>query len=151
MSRKYTMPQFREALMKLGDDMRGKVLEKAALAGGMVIEGAAKININDTFNQPTGNLKNSITTRVVKSDSDSVTVHVGPSDVEYGRIQELGGVIKPVKAKRLHWVDEEGRHLSALAVTIPARPYLRPAVDDNVSEITGAVGENLRIEIEGAV
>jgi len=96
-------------------------------------------------------LKNSITTRVVKSDSDSVTVHVGPSDVEYGRIQELGGVIKPVKAKRLHWVDEEGRHLSALAVTIPARPYLRPAVDDNVSEITGAVGENLRIEIEGAV
>jgi HK97 gp10 family phage protein len=151
MSKKYTMPQFAAALRKMGDDVRRQTLEKAALEGAAVIEGAAKVNVKANFNNRTGNLASSINVKVIQSDADKVVVAVGPSDVIYGRIQELGGVIKPVSAKRLHWVDENGKHHVANAVTLPARPYLRPAVDDNKAQIIDAVSATLRREIEGSI
>jgi len=146
----YTIDQFRNALLALDDKIRGGVIAKAAMAGGYVIETYAKINAEKTFKSGTGNLMSSINTTLEKSDSTSAEVAVGPT-VIYGRIQELGGVIKPVTAKRLHWVDEGGKHHTALSVTLPPRPYLRPAVDDHEPQIIKAVSENLRIEIEGAI
>lgn len=150
MTKKYTMSQFSDALQKMGKDMRGKTLEKAALAGGFVIEAEAKINIGNTFKAGTGNLAGSINTTVESNDGDSVKVAVGPSMI-YGRIQELGGTIKPVFAPMLHWVDESGAHHQAMSVTLPAHPYLRPAVDENEDKITKVIGANLKEEIEGAV
>lgn len=148
--KKYSMSQFSDALQKMASNVRGDVLKRAALAGGYTIEAHAKINVEKTFKPGTGNLAGSIQTTVEKADADSVTVAVGPT-VIYGRIQEFGGIIKPVFAKMLHWVGEDGAHHQANAVTIPARPYLRPAVDENVEKIMRAIGENLRIEIEGQI
>lgn len=147
---KYTMPQFVDALRKLGNHVRGPVLAKAALAGAAVIETHAKINVSNTFTARSGNLGNSIISTLEESSSDRARVAVGPT-VIYGRIHELGGVIKPVTAKRLHWVDEGGNHHTAMAVTMPARPYLRPAIDNNKSSIWNAIAANLQIEIEGQI
>jgi phage gpG-like protein len=146
----YTMPQFRKALLAMDGKIRGGVLAKAAMAGGLVIEGQAKINAIQTFDKQSGNLANSIQTKLASSSASRAVVSIGPTAV-YGRIQEFGGVIKPVTAKRLHWVSEDGEHHFAMSVTLPPRPYLRPAIDEHENEIMRAVGENLRIEIEGAI
>ena len=57
----------------------------------------------------------------------------------YARIQELGGIIKPVTAKMLSWVSDTGERIFANAVHIPARPYLRPALDENEKDVVKAV------------
>jgi len=127
----------------------GEGLKKAALAGGFVIEGNAKINVEKTFSsKATGGagLGGSIQTVVSKSNDKIAEVDVGPT-VIYGRIHELGGIILPVHAKMLSWVDN-GKRIFAKRVQIPARPYLRPAVDEHENEIGQAVGHQLRKQIE---
>lgn len=52
----------------------------------------------------------------------------GVQDVRYALIHELGGVITPKQAKVLVF-EIDGRKVFARSVTIPARPYLRPAAD----------------------
>lgn len=53
----------------------------------------------------------------------------GVQDVLYARIHELGGVIRPVNAKALAIPQPDGGVVFVQSVTIPARPYLRPAAD----------------------
>ena len=130
----------------------GKTLEKAALAGGFVIEGNAKINANNTFSsKSTGGagLGGSIQTVVEKSQKTYAEVAVGPT-VIYGRIHELGGIILPVYAKMLSWVDN-GKRIFAKRVQIPARPYLRPAVDEHENEIRDAIGFQIEKQIKAAL
>ncbi len=146
----YTMPQFMQALNRMSADVRGNALRKAALAGGQLVQGYAEVNVMETFKNVTGNLAGSIQTEVASASPDRVVVEVGPTAI-YGRIQELGGEIKPLTAKRLHWVDEDGNHRTALSVTLPARPYLAPALEDNESEVIDAMGDVLRQAIEGAL
>lgn len=47
---------------------------------------------------------------------------VAPHTV-YARIQELGGTIRPVRAKWLHWKNKTGNHY-ARSVYLPRRPYM---------------------------
>jgi len=127
----------------------GDALMKAALAGGQVIEGNAKINVNNTFSaKSTGGagLAGSIQTVKSKSTKERATVNVGPT-VIYGRIQELGGIILPIYAKMLSWVDN-GKRIFANRVQIPARPYLRPAVDEHEKEIVQAISFQIKKGIE---
>jgi phage gpG-like protein len=111
----------------------GKGLADALMAGGYVVEGHAKINASrgrPGLNVITGNLVNSINTTLEKSTDTMAEVDVGPTAV-YGRIHELGGIAG------------HGSH-------IPARPYLRPAVDEHEDDIATAVGDALKAAIEGA-
>lgn len=129
---------------------RGGLL-KAAKAGGYVIEGNAKVNVNKTFSDESSGgagLGGSIQTTVKKSTETRAEVNVGPT-VIYGRIQELGGVILPVHAKVLSWVDN-GERVFAKMVHLPARPYLRPALDDNKDDIKKAIGVQVQKDIEKA-
>lgn len=140
------VPQVRAAI-------RGEALEKALLAGGQVIEANARVNTTRVFSsESTGGagLGGSIITVPVKSSGNSARVHVGPTKV-YGKIQELGGVIKAVHAKMLSWVNEAGERIFANAVHIPARPYLRPAVDEHKDEIEQAISHQIRKDIEAAL
>lgn len=131
----------------------GNTLLLAARAGGGVIETYAKMNASagrPGLNVDTGALVNSI---VVQDGGNSAThaeVNIGPT-VEYGRIHELGGIIKPVAAKMLSWVNDAGERIMANEVHIPARPYLRPAFDEHKDDIRAAIQERVRIEIEGAL
>lgn len=53
----------------------------------------------------------------------------GVQDVVYALIHELGGIIRPKRAKALAIPQEGGGVILVKSVTIPARPYLRPAAD----------------------
>lgn len=62
------------------------------------------------------------------ADGKGVTGTWGTRDVRYALIHELGGTIKPVQAKALAF-EIDGQFIQVQSVTIPARPYLRPAAD----------------------
>lgn len=139
--------KFYSSVQKYIKNASGERLLKAAQAGGHVIMTHAKINAEKNFSgasTQSAGLSGSIIVQVDEASETSASVNVGPT-VVYGRIQELGGVIKPVFARMLHWVDPKtGEHRVAGRVTIPPRPYLRPAVDENISKIIAAVEFQLR-------
>lgn len=74
-------------------------------------------------------------------------------NVPYAAIHEFGGrtsahVIRPRRAKALRWYDGEGnpvfaRYVNHPGSVIPARPYLRPAIEHEK--------ENIRADIIGAI
>ena len=75
---------------------------------------------------PSGTLAHSI---IVKGNQDKLQAVVGPTII-YGRIHELGGVIRPRRKRLLSWIDPDtGERVFAKKVTIPKRPYLAPAAD----------------------
>ena len=130
----------------------GDMLAKAALAGGGVIETYAKQNASrgrPGLNVDTGNLVNSIGTVVSSQSETYAEVQVG-TGVEYAAIHEFGGVIMPVTARLLSWIDN-GVRIFAKMVQIPARPYLRPAVDEHEKEITAAIEYQIAKQIEQAL
>lgn len=51
------------------------------------------------------------------------------SEVEYAGIHEFGGVINAKNAKYLRFKTFDGSWHSVKSVTIPARPYLKPAAE----------------------
>jgi phage gpG-like protein len=157
----------------------GDALKKAAMAGGQYIQTQAMLNVNKTFSSKSvgaAGLGGSIKTVLDKADNTSAWVDVGPT-VIYGRIQELGGIVKPVHAKKLAiplpgtkgkpgdysdlhvqgfggmvatLVNAAGKVLFILKdmVQIPPRPYLRPAVDEHEKDIEQAVQYHLKKAIE---
>lgn len=67
----------------------------------------------------------------------------GSKDVRYALIHELGGTIQP---KNKPWlVFKIGEHwVRAKQVTIPARPYLRPAADAEYPGLADRIRSQLR-------
>lgn len=59
----------------------------------------------------------------------------GTQDVAYALIHELGGTIVPKSAKALAVPLPDGELALVQSVTIPARPYLRPAADQRYPEL----------------
>lgn len=151
MSKTYTLDQFSDALGRLGREMRGKALDKGANAGAFVIQSHARINVRNKLNRDSvGTLANSIQVETVKATDEVVEKAVG-SPLVYAAIHERGGLIKAQNVKYLHWVTRDGQHHQAKEVFIPARPYLRPAVDEHGDEIIDAVAVTLGREIEAAL
>ncbi len=64
-----------------------------------------------------------------QAEGDGVRGVWGVRDVRYALIHELGGVIRPVRAKALAIPMPDGSLRMVQSVTIPARSYLRPAAD----------------------
>lgn len=127
----------------------GDALLKAVTAGAEVLRGAIRINIRETFNrEPTGNLMNSINIETDHADSHSAEVNVG-TNVIYAAIHEFGGIIKAKNAPFLHFVID-GRHILTKSVNMPARPYMRPAVDENREAIFETIANQLKKQIEQA-
>ena len=131
----------------------GAALKSAVMAGGQTLENYAKINVEKTFSgKSTGGagLGGSIQMVVSTATEIKAEVDVGPT-VIYGRIHELGGIILPVKAKMLSWMDDDtGERIFAKMVQIPARPYLRPALDEHKDEIVDAMMHQVKKAIEQA-
>lgn len=70
------------------------------------------------------------------------------TNLEYARIQEFGGTVRPVNGQFLRWVNDAGEEVFARSVTIPARPYLRPAFDLKEREAVAAMAAVLRKVVE---
>lgn len=64
-------------------------------------------------------------------------------------VHEFGATITPKQARFLRF-EVAGEEVFARAVRIPARPYMRPAVDQTQDEAIEAIGAAVRARIEGA-
>jgi len=126
-------------LKQIDRTMRTDAAEKMVIVGAEKIRDHAILNIHETFSEKqTGGMTNSI---IVESqrhkDGAEATAKVQKI---YARIQEFGGTIRPRKAKLLHFFVD-GKEIFAKKVTLPARPYLKPAIDDNKPEIIKAMAD----------
>lgn len=67
------------------------------------------------------------------------TYEVG-TNLIYAAIHEFGGVIRPINGPFLVF-EIDGQVIRARKVTIPARPYMRPAYDTTLAPATAAIGK----------
>jgi phage gpG-like protein len=128
----------------------GPQIQHALMQGGEVIRNWARLNIRKNKLIDTSNLVNSIDVAPSKASSDTAAEVAVGTGVVYAAIHEFGGVINAKAGKFLSWVNKEGKRIFAKSVHIPARPYLRPAVDEHMDEIREAVGIDLMDAIEKA-
>lgn len=138
--------KLREVKASIGD-----TLADAGVKGMLVVEAAAK----DKCPTSTGELKRSITTKVVESGTDSVLVATG-TNVAYAPPVEYGSGPHNVPISALEpWARKRGIPVWALWKSISLHgtaphPFLRPALDENVDEIGKVVNAELRKAIEEA-
>lgn len=93
-------------------------VKNGAREAGNLVENEAKQNLLDNGSYRTGNLYNSIKTKV-EDNEDEVEAKVG-TDVDYGTYLELG------------------------TSRMPAKPYLYPALKDNVDKVVNKVADAIR-------
>lgn len=92
----------------------------------------------------TGNLRRSITSGINIKGS-SIVGWLG-SNVIYARIHEMGGIIRPRTKKYLRF-QIEGFWKTVKQVIIPTRPFLSPAIEENISEIKNLIRDSIIKEI----
>lgn len=112
-------------------------IKRALERCGMQTEGYAKENLTMLEAVDTGNLRNSITHKVLENE-----VHIG-TEVEYAIYVELGTGKYAEGGRPDPWVyqDDEGRwHWTA---GNPAQPYLKPAVADHKQTYRNIIKDEL--------
>lgn len=82
------------ATMRLKDR---RLLFRAVTRSSELVRRQAMLNTTTVFANPTGNIARSI---MVHANESTLSADIGPH-VIYGRIQEIGGTIRPVHAKML--------------------------------------------------
>lgn len=148
-------------VVKVSDNVRavlkavtGEQLMQAAQAGAGVIETYAKLNASSGrpgLQVDTGNLVNSIHVEKGEQRENYAEAITTTGAVEYAAIHEFGGIIRPLHKRFLSWVDKKsGERIFAKLVQIPARPYMRPAVDEHEDDIQKAVEYQLIAQIGSA-
>ena len=129
--------EFAEKLRAMSTAVRGRIAEDAVIEGAAVIQFHAQLNARNVFSRrQRGQLRNSIIF-TAQQTGNGAEAGIGPQ-VIYGRIQELGGTIRPIRAKMLHFKIDD-RDIYVKQVTLPPRPYLAPAVNDHVDQIREAM------------
>lgn len=119
------------ALNWLGKQVDAKV-RRAQVLGVNFTMGASvqHAKTNHDWQNRTATLEGSIdVVEYAHETAEGVEGAWGSRDVAYALIHEMGGIIKPVRAKLLSF-EIDGERVFAKEVKIPARPYLRPAADE---------------------
>jgi phage gpG-like protein len=142
---------FEKALARIGAAAAGEALGKSAAAGALVLVGEAKIKIEENFViHPTGPLKASVRVGRVWSSGNSATAEWGSYGIVYARIHEYGGVIYATNGPYLTFKTEDGAWHMVPFVTMPARPYMRPTIDEHGKDARQAVLFQLEKQIRMA-
>ena len=95
---------------------------------------------NHTWKNQSSTLEGDIqVAEFAREDSAGVVGTWGVRKNDYALIHELGGVIVPVRAKALAIPQADGSVRFVKSVTIPARPYLRPAADALYPQLAGNI------------
>ena len=123
------IPESKEMLRKFPREFREALVQGCKQAV-LFAEGEAKRSFGKHVNLKvrTGHLRRSIKSSVVTRYEDIVGSL--SSDVVYARIHEMGGIIKASTKPYLKF-QINNRWITVREVTIPKRPYLRPAFEDN--------------------
>lgn len=136
------LKELRRKLEKLSDAAAQDALEEAAKAGAAVWHDAAEQKSPGPH----------IEVEVLESSATSVTVGVGPDeDHFYYRFLEFGTRPHTIKGAPLLVFGEEGEPVYTPIVHHPgaaARPFLRPAADENEKTAEKAAAGVLRREID---
>ncbi len=135
-------------LKKVDVAVRQRAASKGLKAGAEHLIGAIKVNIAEIPLVDEGNLMNSVTEDELHLGKTS-WIDFGPHTV-YAAIHEFGGVILPTNSPYLVFEGKDGKLVFTKSVTMPARPYIRPAVDTEGDEALRILGKTLGSEIEGA-
>ena len=112
-------------LSRLSGAAIGKALATSAKAGALKIENAAKKKVPVR----TGTLKRSIHSEITSQTDTSIVVTTGPA-TPYARVIEFGS-------------DEKGQHRKA-------KPYLRPAFDEQVDTARDTIKASFKKIIDKA-
>jgi hypothetical protein len=120
----------------------GELLATSLTAGALPLVNEAKRRC--PFRR--GNLRRSLHFAITAAAFDYAEGNAG-TNVEYARAQEEGATIVPVHAKMLHWVDEDGQDIFAREVTLPPRPYLRPAYDGTTQIVIDTFGRAFGLQL----
>jgi phage gpG-like protein len=99
-------------------------------AAATYLVGVIKTNIVARKLVDTGNLLGSVTADVPVIGATQSYVEFGPHTV-YAAIHEFGGLIRPVNKKALVFMGKDHKLVFTKVVHMPARPYLRPALDEH--------------------
>lgn len=99
------------------------------------------------LNVQTGNLRRSIIFNPAKESGGRITgslqAGVGNKALVYARIHELGGIIRPVRANYLRFKTADGAWHAVKQVVMPARPYMRPGVEEMRPRLTELLQERI--------
>lgn len=159
----------------MSEAVQGASLVSVARAGGLVILNAAKDNVKEQGLMRTRTLSRSLHEEVAEQGRDRAAVDIG-TNLEYAVIHEFGGTIKAKSAKYLAIpvgdrtgsprkygdlhvrktakgnlllmdASDKVQYVLKTSVEIPARPYLRPALDEHGGEAENEMGEAFKILI----
>lgn len=144
----------RKVLEAIGAEMRGKALQNAVEAAALLVENAAKENVttggSSGLHVRTGQLRRSITHELVSADDSSAVYAIG-TNIVYGPIHEYGGIVRAVNGPYLTFKTADGQWVRTRQVSIPARPYLRPAFDAQAPKLADVVEDVLARAVARAV
>jgi HK97 gp10 family phage protein len=107
---------------------------QAILARAKRFDGSNQLKIK------TGSLRASISVST-KKQGDNWIGYIG-SDEIYAKIHEYGGTIQPRFGAWLHFRTESGWK-KVKKVTIPPRPFLRPAAENSKDEVADILNKNI--------
>jgi HK97 gp10 family phage protein len=134
---------------ELSSAVQTEGMKSALLAGAFELEAEIKINIEGEGLVDTGNLMKSVQPGTLMIFQGSGEITVG-TNVVYAAIHEFGGIIRARKAKALRFKTKDGKWHTVKSVTMPARPYMRPAIDLGKARILRAMSIALKASIEGS-
>lgn len=120
-------------------------MERALLAAlekcGEIGEGYAKDNLTQAHHVDTGNLRNSVTHKVVDKDC-----YIG-TNVEYGKYIELGTGKYADGGRKTSWVYQDEKGNFHRTDGIKPDPWLKPAVTEHL-DVYKKVFENIKDDIK---
>jgi HK97 gp10 family phage protein len=139
--------RLKDKLAALGAVGAGRALVTALRAAALPIQNEAKRRAP----YRSGTLSRGITTEVLSQGATRARVAVSTSRIPYARIQEYGGTIRAKAGGWLVFRGKSGNFVRVRQVTIPARPYLRPAFDTQKDAAVAEFGAALRDLIDEAI
>jgi len=138
--------EFSNLLNRLDGAVRGEVVQNALLAGAYIIEGYAKVNaVYDT-----GFMRNSIYAKTSKQSN------YGQRAAEARAVSDTAELLPETdapddKSAIVAVAAEYGAYVEYGTARMGAQPYMRPAVDQHIPEITEAIAANLSDSIAKAL
>ena len=141
--------EIRRKLAQVETAVRVEATKKGLHALALFLIGHIKVNIVNRKLVDTGNLLGSVQEDELVVFSDGGYVMFGPHTV-YAAIHEFGGVILPTNGPYLVFKGKDGNWVMTKSVHMPARPYIRPALDEHGKEALDFMGSTIGSIIEGS-